>query len=237
MVSPYIRSIKEWKIREVITGFLEAKALFEEHITNDDGFVPFNILKDVCNILYDTKENHHLIYKKIIDPQKRSFEHANKFTPNEQDIAFMNNIGLLFHKVMVARELTYIFDIYQEDSVSYQDTRASLERNLHRIAQLFQQGIEIQLNMLKTHTNNIHLITYILENEEFCTQQFNTDLQSLLQILTKKTSSAEAYLMTVEYYMQSGWFDKAKNICEKMLHIEPNNPRAMEFLTQLSTRM
>ncbi|MBD3287953.1 hypothetical protein GF337_04045 [candidate division KSB1 bacterium] len=235
MPSPYLRSIKDWEIREMVVKYLEVKEMFEKHNkpTKDSEYISFKILKELCDIMFDMKEKHHLIFKKFVDPKKRKFESANKFTPNEGEINFMNNVGLVFHKVMVARELKYILNYYTEDSAGYQETKASLERNLVRIELLFRQGVDILLEMLKSHQDNIHLITFCIENQDFCEKQFNKSLSSLLDIVTEKTDEENVYLRTARYYADSGWFGKARDMCQKSLEINPQNEEAKSLLIEL----
>ena len=235
MTTPYIQNIKDWKIREMAVGFLEAKALFEKYniSTSNDDTISFNILRNICDMLYEIKENHHLIFKKIINPRKRTFEQANKFTPNEGEINFMNIIGLLFHKVMVAREFKYVLDYYEEDSSGYQETKASLQRNLFRIAALFDHGINILLSMLKSHINNVYLIIYCLENQQFCSEQFKMNIELLLKILTDEHRMEKTYLLAAKYCMDSGWYDKAKSMCEKSLQLNPQNKEAKTIIESI----
>ena len=235
MPSPYIQSIKNWEIREMVVQFLEAKEMFEKNNKpgKESEYIAFKKLREICDILFEIKEKHHLIFKQIINPKKRKFENVNKFTPNEGEINFMNNVGLLFHKVMVARELKYMLNYYTEDSSGYQETRASLERNLERIALLFKQGTELLLKMLQSHKNNTHLITYFLENQKFCEKQFNANLEDLLKILTDSGDEEHAYLITAKYYADSGWFSKARDMCLKSLEINPQNEDAKSLMIQL----
>lgn len=235
MPSPYIQNIKNWKIREMVVRYLMAKAKFEKHNkpTTEREFIAFATLKDLCNEMYEIKEDHHLIFKKLVDPKNRKFEDANKFTPNEGEINFMNNVGLLFHKVMIARELKYMLNYYTEDSKGYQESRRSLERNLCRIEQLFDQGIDVLLTMLKSHTNNIHLITYVMENQSFCVKQLNCELEKLLLILTEEKSIEDAYVLSAKYYYDSGWADKARDMCQKSLVINPENQVAQSLMEKM----
>ena len=235
MPSPYITSIKNWEIREMVVQFLEAKEMFEKHNkpSKDSEYIAFKILREICDMMFDLKEKHHLIFKQIINPKTRKFENVNKFTPNEGEINFMNNLGLLFHKVMVARELKYMLNYYREDSSGYQETKNALERNLSRIELLFMQGAELLLKMLQSHKNNTHLITYFLENQEFCEEHFNAGLSDLLEILTDRGDEEHAYFITAKYFADSGWFGKARDMCLKSLEINPQNEDAKSLMIQL----
>ena len=229
----YIKSIKEWKIRETITGFLEAKAMFEKTYKRKERDITYNNLKKICDLLFHAKEDNHLIFKKIINPRKRCFEEANKFTPNENELNFVNNTGLLFHKVMVSRELKYVLDFYNEDSLGYDETENSFQQNLIRIDLLFKQGIDIILKMLESHTNNIHLLIYIIENKEFCEKQFNKTLNDLIDLVINHKDLKYAYILSATYYFESGWNDKVKSMCKNILKIDPQNVEAKEMLSKI----
>ncbi len=233
MASTYLQTIKDWKMMEMVVGFIEAKALFEKHMNEGHQF-PFSMLRKICDLLYEVKEKHHLIFKKVYNPKKHTFEIADKLTPNDEEINYMNNIGLLFHKIMVARELKYVLDYYEEDSTGYQETKASLIRNLQRIHLHFSQGIDVLVMMLKKQVNNIHLITYFLENSKFCSEQFKMDIESLVKLLAVEDGLGSAYLAVANYYHQSGWNDKAKKMCQKSLKINPKNEIASSLLRTIS---
>ena len=235
MTSPYIQNSKDWKIREIVVHFLEAKSTFETHIRplGDGKIISYGILRNICDLLWEIKEGHHLIFKKIIDPKKRTFEKANKFTPTEGEINFMNDAGLLFHNVMIARELKYMLDYYKEDSSDYLHTKKSFERTIKRIERLFNQGIKALQTMLKSHKNNIYLITFFLENQKFCTKQLKIDLESLLKLLTVDDGLEKAYLTAAEYYVSSGWYDKAELMCKQSLKLNPQNSRAKSLMESL----
>ncbi len=235
MPSLYIQSIKNWEIREMAVQFLEAKEMFEKNNkpTNENEYIAFKKLREICDMLFELKEKHHLIFKQFINPKTRKFENVNKFTPNESEINFRNNVGLLFHKVMVARELKYMLNYYTEDSDGYMETKLSLERNLKRIDLLFWQGAELLLKMLQSHKNNTHLITYFIENQSFCEKQFNTRITDLLGILTETGDEEHAYLITAKYYADSGWFSKARDMCQQCLEVNPQNEDVKLLLIQL----
>ncbi len=238
MISPYIESIRDWKICEMIAGFIQAKTMYEEHYTRqaENSFVSFDILRILCDFLYEAKEDHHQIFNRIINPKEKEFEDASKFTPDDTEINFMNSVGLLFHKMMVARELTYMLDYYTEDSTGYQETKNSVDRNLQRIGMLFKQGIEVLLSMLRSpnQQDNVHLITYFIENSEVCESQFHMSLDEILGIVTGDRGIDYAYLKSAKYYADSGWPEKVKNSCNVILAHQPNNKDAKKLLASLS---
>lgn len=235
-ISPYIAGIRDRKIRYIISRYLETLSTFKEYNKSfHEGIImSFSNLRKVHDILWDIKENFHLIYKRVLNPRKRIFEQADKFTPTESEIKFMNNVGLLFHKVMVARELKYVLDYYEEDSSGYQDTKASLERNLDRINFLFDEGIELLIQMLENYQNNIQLITYFLENKEKCESILQKKIENLLKVLSGGRDIEDIYMDAVHYYQNSGWIDKAEHILRELLKINPSHERAALMLQAIN---
>ncbi len=228
-ISPYIAMIKDRKIRDIIAGYLEAYVSFKNYnqLFHEGIIMSFSNLRKVHDMLWDMKENFHLIYKRVLNPKKKIFENSNKFTPTEDEIKFMNNIGLLFHKVMVARELKYVLDYYEEDSESYQETKASLERNLDRINLLFDQGLELLLQILGNYQNNIQLITYLLEHRDQCEAVFNRKIEELLQTLSRGRNIEDVYMDAIHYYQNSGWNDRALKVLRHLLSINPTHEKAL----------
>jgi len=235
-ISHYIAGIKDRKIRQIISRYLDTYGSFKEYNKSfhEGVIMSYSNLRKVHDILWEIKENFHLVYKRVLNPKKKIFEQANKFTPSDSEINFMNNVGLLFHKVMVARELKYVLDYYEEDSSGYQDTRASLERNLDRIDSLFDLGIKLLVQMLENYQNNIQLITYFLENKkkyESLIQKSNIDL---LKILSRGRDIEDIYMDAVHYYQNSGWTDKAEKVLRELLKINPSHEKAAVMLQALN---
>lgn len=231
-ISPYIAGIKDRKIRQLISRYLDAHSFFKEYnkLFHEGVIMSFSNLRKVHDILWDIKEGFHVIYKRVLNPKKKIFEPASKFTPSDSEIKFMNNVGLLFHKVMVARELKYVLDYYEEDSISYQETKASLERNLDRINLLFDQGLELLVQILENYQNNIQLITYFLEYKEKCEPLFDKKIEELLKILSRGRDIEDIYMDAVHYYQNSGWTEKAEDILRKLMKINPSHEKAALML-------
>jgi len=235
-VSPYIQNIKDWQIRDIISRYLEALITFKEfnHSFHKGEIMSFSNLRKIHDILWDVKEKFHLIYKRVLNPKKRIFEQANKLTPTESEIKFMNNVGLLFHKVMVARELKYVLDYYEEDSSGYQDTRASLEHNLERVNILFEQGTELLVKTLVNYKDNIQLLTYFLENKEMCEPLLEKRHEEVLKIISGGKKIEDIYMEAVRYYQFSGWINKAESVLKELLEIKPGHKEATVLLQAIN---
>ncbi|MCI0493503.1 hypothetical protein L0Z72_00740 [candidate division KSB1 bacterium] len=235
-VSPYIVSIRDRKIRNIISHYLDAYRIFIEYNQSfhNGVIMSFTDLRKLNDVLFKIKEDFHLIYKRILNPRKRIFEQANKLIPVESEITFMNNVGLLFHKVYVARELKYVLDYYEEDSNGYQETIASLDRNLDRIKLLFDQGLELLMHMLDNYQNNLQLITYFLENKETCTKILKKNTTEILKVLARGRSIEDVYMDAIHYYQNSGWMDKTETLLKELLWINPKNEKATVMLQAIN---
>ncbi len=235
-ISPYIKNIMDWKIREIIKGYLEAYTIFTEkyHSTSNRNKITFSDLRKICDILYDAKENYHLLFKKVLHPKKQIFETANKITPNSREIKFINNVGVLFHRIMVARELKYIIDYYKEDSDWYEESKISLATNLRKINKLFADGLEIFIANLNNYTDNVLLVTYFLENRKLIEKIFQNKIEKFISLMDQNRSIEEIYLSVAKYYLESGWIVKAKGILKFIIKKCPKHKEAVKILKSMN---
>ena len=138
-ISPFVETHKPWIIRKAIADYLRAKNMFAnmDRERSSKHKVIFENLKKLTDLTYNIKEDLHLIFKRLIDPKNRIFEESDKYTPNQHETEFINNVGLLFHKLMVARELHYVMEHYAVDSEDFQESFESFEAYWQRILSLF----------------------------------------------------------------------------------------------------
>ncbi|MBC8180467.1 hypothetical protein H8E88_05015 [candidate division KSB1 bacterium] len=235
-VSSYISGIKDWKIQEIISGYINAFLIFSKCLKSNRSRqqITFSNLRKMCDILYETKENFHLIYKRVLNPQKQIFEAVDKITPNEREINFMNNIGLLFHRVLVTRELKYLIDYYEKDSEFYQESKKSYNTNIRKITELFDQGADLLIQLLTDHQENINLISYFIDNREEILPIFKEKYDAIIIKLTGEDKTANPYLMAAEYYVDSGWNEKALEVLKEFLQINPRNERAVQLIKRIN---
>ncbi len=234
-IRSYILGIKDWKIQEIISGYVNAFLIFNQsaktrHFQRQ---VAFSQLRKMSDIFYDAKENFHLIFKRLLNPKKLIFEQANKLTPNQNEINFMNNVGLLFHRVMIARELKYLLDSYEKESEFYYDTQKSFETNIQKIEQLFEHGTDLIMKMLADYAHNIILISYFVDNKADLLAIFGDKYDEILKILTGGKNIEKAYFMASQYYVESGWHEKASALAKEILNINPQNTQAIQILKSL----
>ncbi|MFQ6113943.1 MAG: hypothetical protein ACE5NG_07610 [bacterium] len=84
-VKAYLIQIKDWKIRNMVMLYLEAREKFKTYsrMIRSDVNISFEGMREICDILYEIKEDHHLIFKRALDPKRKKFEKAHKFMPDE----------------------------------------------------------------------------------------------------------------------------------------------------------
>jgi len=233
-VSPFVESNRPWIIRKTVADYLRARNIFVnmEREINSEHFVSFEQLKKLTEILFTLKENLHLIYKRLIDPKTNSFEKAEKYTPNKEEIEFSNNIGLLFHKTMAARELKYVMEHYSTDSDDYALSRESLDSYLQKIRQLFNDGIDLIKKLLFDYCNNVIVLSYLLENDRYVEECLNESTNQLLARMFGKDAVDDAYVRVGQYCLESGWQDRARRSFGEALKINPKNAEAKKYLSK-----
>ena len=233
--NPYLVRIKDWKIRNMVMLYLDAREKFLTYrrMLKKGIFISFEKMREICDILYEIKEDHHLIFKRLVDPQKNRFERAPKFTPSKVETEFMNNIGLLFHKVMVTRELKYLMEHYIEESEAFQKSEENLQYHLSKINALFGEGIEILKNLVVLHKDNILLVTLLLEDPARTKKHFGQDAYEMLEKFANGKGLEEVYFSVGSYYARNGWSDNARKMLEEALRRNPKHLSALELLNTI----
>jgi hypothetical protein len=233
--SPFVRENKPWFIRKIISDYFRAKNMFENMNRElGDGREPnFDKLKKLSDILFKTKEDLYLIFRKLINPDKHTFEKIPKAIPNENEIEFMNNVGLLFHKTMVARELQYVLDHYAINSQDYNDTKHSLETYWERMDELFKIGTELAKLVLIKNSESIEVLAYLVEHKKYVEDALGEDIKNILEIIEGKDNIDLAYYKVGCYCLESGWQDRAKKNLGEAIKINPENRYAQTLMKQV----
>ncbi|MFQ5677008.1 MAG: tol-pal system YbgF family protein, partial [bacterium] len=157
-----------------------------------------------------------------------------KLMPSQVETKFMNNIGLLFHKVMVTRELKYVMEYYVEKNDTADNNEESMHWHLKRIDALFDDGIDILTSMILENHDNILLLTLFLEDTANAKRHFGENFRKIIQNFTGQKGLAEVYYKVGTYYMECGWNQKAKKMFKTALKENPAHKRSMARLRSLS---
>ena len=235
-ISPFVASNKDWIIRNSIAGYLRAKNMFSNYHREWQAgrIISFEDLKKLSEILESVKDELHLIFNRLIDPKTRKFEKAKKLTPCEGELCFINNVGLLFHKAMVIRELKYVMEHYEEESEEYVETLSSFEKYIEKIDELFHKGISLLKDLLLYHANNLQVLTFFVENDRYVEDAFNEPIEELLTHALDNGEADSAYVRVGRYFIESGWQDRARKWFQEAIRINPNNSEAKDMLEQVS---
>ncbi len=234
-VKPYLSRIKNWKIRNMVMLYLEAREKFKAYkrMLRKGIFISFEKMIEICEILYEIKEDHHLLFKRHIALKKNKFEKTHKFMPDAIETEFMNNIGLLFHKVMATRELKYVMEHYVEESETFKNTQESLQYHLNRIDILFDEGIEILKSLIGHYSDNILLLTLLLEDPIRTKKHFGKNIYEILEQFVDGKGLDEVYYSVGSFYLTNGWTDKAIKMFEEAFKRNPKHSNARKELALL----
>ncbi|MFQ5705879.1 MAG: hypothetical protein ACE5HO_00395 [bacterium] len=234
-VKPYILKIKNWKIRNMIMLYLDAREKFLAYrkMIRSGAFLSFERIEEICDILFEIKEDHHLLFKRLVDPKKKKFEKDHKIMPGEVETEFMNNVGLLFHKMMVAKEFKYLMERYLEDSDTFKKSSGELQYQLMKIDKLFDDGIEILKTMIAKYNDNILLLTLLLEDPTRTRKHFGQNVAEILEQFVGGQGLDEVYYSVGKFYVESGWKEKAKSMLKEALRRNPQHQPARQQLSYL----
>jgi hypothetical protein len=231
-ISPFVQTNKPWFIRKTLADYLRAKNMFfnMDRIAASGQLMTFEDLKKLSDILYTIKEDFHLIFRRLVNPQKNRFETAGKFTPNQDELDFINNVGLLFHKSMAARELKYVMEIYSVQNEDYTQSKDSLETYWKKMRILFSDGTEIIKRLLVDYTDNIIVLSYLLENDRYVHKALGENVKSILKRILGKQKIETAYIRVAEFLIESGWKERARRMLGEAVKINPDNSKAKKLL-------
>jgi len=234
-VKPYLVRIKDWKVKNMVQNYLEARTLFKrcQRKLRKGNSISFAEMKDIGDILYEVKEDHHLLYTRAPDSSRRKYNHVQKFKPSRTEIDFMNNVGLLFHKILVVRELKYVMEHYVEESDTFQRNEDSLRQNLTKIDELFDEGIDVLKSFILDHADNILLLTLLLDDPEHTKKHFGQSTAQIVEQFGNGGGLAEIYYHAGKYYVTCGRPDSAKRMFKSALRKNPQHKKSMVYLRRL----
>ncbi len=234
-VNSYIQHRKSWTIKNVLTNYFKAVNLnsdiYREAKSGRD--VPFEKVRQLSEILYTCKEELYLIYKRLRDPRKNEYESADKYLPNDIEMDFIHNVGLLFHKAMVVRELKYMLEYYETDAdEDYFELKRSHDEYINRLLILFEKGITRVQPFLVNFRDDVIVMSYFLENSRYVKSIIGLDVVSLFKKVDSSFSLDEIYIKVANYFIESGWTDRAKKILFDAINTNPENSAARDLLVK-----
>ncbi|MDZ7268619.1 MAG: hypothetical protein ONB48_12855 [candidate division KSB1 bacterium] len=234
----YIASVKNWKVRNMIQGYLQACHAYHEmrRTRMKNRRAPsFEVLRAISATLSQVKEDHHLIFRRREEANTKGSRH--KLVPGYADTAFSDHVGLLFHKVMVACELRYILTHYAHQPESWEAHFQTLLANLQQLDTIFEEGINLVLEFVRSHSDNVLVIDFVLEHQKQIAACARLDTRHVLRKLLTKVDLPGAYFMAAQYYFESGWFDRAVKAARKCLQADARHAAGQALLQQARARL
>ncbi len=234
-ISSFVRMNKTWYLRKAIADYARAKNMFyhydRSYLAGRD--VTFDHLKKLSELLFVIKEDFHLIFKRVIDPKTRQFEDSMRSTPTLLEIEWINNVGLLFHKALVTREIKYVMQQYATDSEDYGELQLSFNSYWGKLKNLFNEGTEILRTLLIDYSTNDIVLSYLFENDDYIQDTLGVDIKRLLQDSAQR-SLDDAYVRAGKYCLKSGWSDRARRLLSEALRVNCENEQAKILSHQLN---
>ena len=234
----YLNRVKDWKIKWMTARYIDAFGLYNSTLEamKPKAKFPQRTLQEICEILYDIKEEHHQLFKRVIGPAWLRIEDEHKIDPSQAEIDFIANVGLLFHKVLVTRELNYINEHYDKLVSCISDTQEELPACFREIYNLFQAGIQVIMELLRSHSKNLLLLSYLFDESDHIKKNIGTSGLELLESINGSKNIEAIYFLIGKYYADSGWYDRAAKLMKRILAKNPKHVEARKMLEELRYR-
>ena len=230
---PFLAINKQWMIKKILVTYFRAKNTFAniDRESQSSPEVIFDRLLKLSQVLFVVKEDTHLFFQRISPGSTALVQERGKITPNALEIELINNVGLLFHKAMVAREQAYILEHYADESGDNTLTLANLQTYLDKMRLLFQQGLGIITELLRDYRDNEVLLYYLISNEHYVRFVFGEELDVLLKHMHGEQID-KAYFVAGSFCLDSGWDEIGRKCLQDALRINPLNSSAKMLLEQ-----
>ena len=234
----YLAAIKPWKIRNMVEGYLTAWEVFHKYHrtkSSERHALSFETLNKISDILYEVKEDHHLLFRRPERALQRHEQH--KLVPTYSETTLIDHVGLLFHKAMVAKELRYILERYAHDERNWALHFKELQENLERMETLFMEGLELVGSLARNDTENVLLFAYLIEHRRTVAKCFGIRPNEVVSKLVAKANQAQVYYLVARYYYESGWYERAKEVLRKALEKNKNEAAVLNLFEQIEAKL
>jgi len=227
-VTPYVDFNRAWIVKDCIEKFFRAKNLNRDvnHQFNKGNRDVFEHLVVLSELLWDIRDQVFLIYKRPVEHKNSVYEEELKYTPNHDIMQFVNTVGLLFHKVLIARELSYTTEFYEPDK-SEHSLSVMLKEYIERIDELFKVASERVLPFIACHTDDAVVLCYLLENDAYIQSSLSMELKNILKQLEISGGLENAFIDAVSFCKKNGWDERGDAICDKGLQLWPKNKKLL----------
>ena len=197
-------------------------------------------LKEACHALFRSEDNSHEV----------DVSAAGLF-----DIL----VGSLFHQMMMVKENTYQIEAYtpkyaalrravrgadppehgesflREGERLIKRASRALRHDLSHVVELFSEAVVVLRQVLTENRGNPLLVRMLVANKEVIEAVYGP--RRLEEILSQMFDGrpAAAYLVAAGDFLEGGWYDRARECCQRARVLEPSNERAAELLNKINT--
>ncbi len=232
-MSPFLAMNKQWMIKKILATYFRAKNMFAnlDRERQSGAAVSFDKLMKLSEILFVVKEDTHLLFKRAAATRAERRLDSQRLVPIDKEIELINNVGLLFHKAMAARELAYVVEHYSDSASDMLNNKASLDSYVLKMRHLFEEGMELIKILFRAYKDNVVLLHYMIKNEHYVSYVFGEDLHALFRKMHDDQID-HAYMQAGLFCLDSGWLDSAKRCFQEALRVNPENDKAKIHLQQ-----
>ncbi|KAA3655433.1 MAG: hypothetical protein DWQ10_17250 [Calditrichaeota bacterium] len=231
----YIHRTRDWTVRNMVATYLSLCARFRktyENLSKPEDF-PHETLSDLAEMLFTLKEDAKLIYKPIVRTSSVRKQKDHRIKPDKSESDFLVIIGRLYHKLVVTRELKYLFDNYDALSRHFMDSKNELVHNIETINSFLEKSLPSLLSFLRYNSNNIKLLSFLIEIDPRMKMCLGIRGPELFRSILNDDNIHEKYILAGKYFFESGWYDDSRNILKKVLRKDPKNEQALAILDKL----
>jgi len=253
VVAPGIRREQQEQVARAVVHFLRARARLDRLITASGGQerVPFDQINDfVEGELFTLKEECHALFRATDEPDDEEHLTAGDL--------FDLVVGALFHQMMKVKENTYQLERYgpryaslrramrgpdapehgeaflKEGERIIQRSRRALRQDFKHAIELFHEATIVLRHLLREYRDNPLLVRLLLRHQGDVEAVYGH--RSLDDLLSEIYDGgvAEALLIAATDLLHGGWYDEARDYCQRVLQNDPGNRHATQLLTRIN---
>ncbi len=230
-MNPFLAMNKQWMIKKILVTYFRSKNMFVniDRERQAGTMVSFHKLLKLSEVLFIIKEDMHLLFKRAAATRAESRLDSERLLPDEKEIELINNVGLLFHKAMVARELAYVVEQYSDTATDTINNQSSLDSYLVKMRHLFEEGMALIRQLFKNYKDNVVLLHYLIKNEHYVRYVMGEELDLLFHEMHGGQTD-RGYLQAAEFCLNSGWIESGKKCLQEALRVNPLNETARAML-------